>query len=696
MLLFKIKFSVIVIIFCSPTDIELADTRLKSGTSLKQCALSTDSKCEAVEASDDDGSMSSTSASSVDEDTLYRSTQGVCPICSKDCKFPSRLKFHMRCHNSVKTDTKVTCSLCGKQLATKSGLKFHIEGVHSQYRHYVCDFCGQKFAGQSGLKAHRFLHTGENPHVCSICHKGFRKKSMLFTHELRMHNKPHVDHETHACTICGMKFLLKSRMVCHMEKHTGDSHVCKHCGRKFRHIGNLNTHIRGVHEGDTRYECDYCQKRFGNAYNLKVHMRTHTGEKPYYCKVCGKGFADVCNYRRHVVKCVPGLDQGGGQAQVDTVKSTSKSNNIIHRQSNNDTDVHLTSREAPHQTITSNSRQVASNNTHYHSLNHAHKPSQMTGFSQFKDKINDFDEGDLHGKPQPVKELAEQCRGQTLEQLAESDLVTYTSNWYGTLPPSSSHPTSRTGFVSLGDPHPLANDCRDRVKSTYSYAGYQTHTDTDNSLTPIVIFPDSDDDAASHPMDSESLSPIVQHDVHHNLNPCPDASNSCQNLSLSDKDASKSGTISHDLEAKTQPKPLLSSHELKDEMDLRKTTINMVKPTVNFTKTSLVSVKATPDFTKSYQDPCLDSTKMKNSQDRLPHATPDVSGVDVASDEDVGGGCTDDGGSGSGDDVGGLCEEMDEAQSRWNSALRSFCDTHTMDPATFTQAANIYNFFPKP
>ena len=56
------------------------------------------------------------------------------------------------------------------------------------------------------------------------------------------------------------------------------------------------------HTGERPYKCSYCERRFKDTYQVKLHTRLHTGERPYKCHIpdCGRTFIQPSNLQYHL------------------------------------------------------------------------------------------------------------------------------------------------------------------------------------------------------------------------------------------------------------------------------------------------------------------------------------------------------------------------------------------------------------
>ena len=127
------------------------------------------------------------------------------------------------------------------------------------YRRKVLPVCHmwKKFCTKRYLTTHQITHTGERPHQCTTCGKGFVQRS-----DLNRHQRTHTGERPYQCTTCGKGFTRKFHLITHEKSHTGG---------------------RG-------YLCTTCGKGFANKGHLNRHQKYHTGEWPHLWTSFGKGF----------------------------------------------------------------------------------------------------------------------------------------------------------------------------------------------------------------------------------------------------------------------------------------------------------------------------------------------------------------------------------------------------------------------
>ena len=142
----------------------------------------------------------------------------------------------------------------------------------------------------------KLVHDKVRDHVCSMCLKGFGKKSGLVRHVLTVHEK----RQDWPCDLCGKACAEKSQLLKHRKIHfklfddtklvdepdpeqvsddeeivEGDKRKmkCGACKKVVTTKASLARHKLLVHKKQKSFLCDFCSKTFGEnffAFTLKI------------------------------------------------------------------------------------------------------------------------------------------------------------------------------------------------------------------------------------------------------------------------------------------------------------------------------------------------------------------------------------------------------------------------------------------
>ena len=242
----------------------------------------------------------------------------LCTFCPKTFKRVSELNHHIRWHTG---ETKHTCDTCGRGFRRLSELQRHMT-LHTEEKPYQCSICGKEFRNFSVLREHTLRHLGQSKYICERCGKKYYKKTHLMRH-LRS------DRDCTKCKYCLITMADPLERAKHEETHEGElKYSCTVCDKRFRGRGPLNKHRR-IHSQDRSYVCDQCGATFIQSNHLKQHYRTHTGEKPFSCLVCGKAFAQSGTLYSHMKTHLPdGAMRHGSSAYQYGASDSSDENEI--------------------------------------------------------------------------------------------------------------------------------------------------------------------------------------------------------------------------------------------------------------------------------------------------------------------------------------------------------------------------------
>ena len=225
-----------------------------------------------------------------------------CPQCDKRFVQPQTLKEHIEAHSAEKHyECKVCGKAFGRRGNLYVHMKSHQKDGQDPDRgvgDLTCSICGAMYKYAAMLHQHMAVHSGEEPMIkpyqCPLCDKSYTHATGLYSHTINIHESKRV-----SCPYCSKEFQ-KYALKKHMLIHTGEKpHKCETCGRGFASLGNMKRHM-GTHNDGNLFVCGQCSKRFSNASSLKTHMDTHLN-KPYQCLECKMRFEEEAKLARH--KC---------------------------------------------------------------------------------------------------------------------------------------------------------------------------------------------------------------------------------------------------------------------------------------------------------------------------------------------------------------------------------------------------------
>ncbi|XP_077419330.1 uncharacterized protein LOC144050166 isoform X2 [Vanacampus margaritifer] len=193
----------------------------------------------------------------------------VCEHCGKAFGHRSSLRNHrLLCCSRLMYQQPPKCTLCPKLLANSGSLSNHMK-LHTREKPHVCQHCGKSFNQKGNLNSHLRIHNGEKPYPCPECDQRFAQKP-----ELRRHRLCHTG-GVFLCSYCGKSLRDPHTLKYHEKLHTGDRpHRCPICQKGYTMATKLRRHIKSSHVTEKPHSC-HCGASYTLRQSLLRHHAQH-------------------------------------------------------------------------------------------------------------------------------------------------------------------------------------------------------------------------------------------------------------------------------------------------------------------------------------------------------------------------------------------------------------------------------------
>ncbi|XP_055586462.1 transcription factor grauzone-like [Uranotaenia lowii] len=210
---------------------------------------------------------------------------------------------HKKKMHTSEAEVKFRCDRCPKTFTRELMLQKHLKDHEDADADRIkCDECGKRYTSHHVLYMHiRNKHRAPR-FVCDICAKAFHLKSEFNKHKMQ-HENP--DQLKMQCQHCLKWFKNRDYWRAHVRLHVVGEIKCELCDRVCPNRVAYRSHWKHVH-GNKSFKCDWCDKTFKKALNLKEHIASrHTGDSLYTCSFCPKTFNSNANMHSHQKKMHP-------------------------------------------------------------------------------------------------------------------------------------------------------------------------------------------------------------------------------------------------------------------------------------------------------------------------------------------------------------------------------------------------------